>query len=789
MHFSNVKLILNRELRDQLRDRRTLFSVLVLPVLLYPLMGLLMTQVMQLQRTQPTKVRIIGGDEIPQRPPLVQPVESKTETTTGEESDTEPTEQPRYQFAEQVLKRIGYDKPGVIDLRVEVEAETMPPDQIEESARQWIDDGTTDAVLYFPPGFQDRIVRQRQEATVDEGTQPVLLEPSIYVSKRRARSAEAEPRVYRIVQAWRDLLIIENLRANEVADEVTNPFKVETLNLADESAQGAFLWARIFPFILVIWALTGAFYPAVDLCAGEKERGTLETLLSSPALRSEIVAGKLLAIMAFSIATSLLNLASLGFTAKLVFGQMASPDGAMGQMLGPPPLWSLGWLLLALIPMAALFSSLALAIAAMARSSKEGQYYLLPLLMINLPLVVIPVLPSVELSFATSLIPVTGVLLLLKALMESEFQNALTYLAPVAVVTTFCTWVSIRWAIDQFNNESVLFRESEQFSLKLWLRHIWRDRKATPTAAQAIMMGLVLLLIKTFGGGWIAPPQSGLGFARYMLTIQLGTILLPVILVAWLLVRDFKKTFLLTAPSPKTLLISVGLAVGVHPFVVLLGENLRKAFPLPDGVVYALQEVLGHAAELPLGAVLLLFALLPAVCEEFAFRGFILSGLRRLGHKWAAITVSALFFGVIHGILQQSIAASIVGMLIGYIAVQTGTLWAAIVYHACHNSLSLLNGIVAGGIVQENWLTEYPALRMLFAEPTEGAELATYHPWVIGFCGIVAVLLIHWLSNRPAEMSEEERRRNVLDHQSTYTKSSGVDKDRSPFDPDDEPVR
>ncbi|MEX0791559.1 MAG: ABC transporter permease subunit/CPBP intramembrane protease [Pirellulaceae bacterium] len=778
MHFSNVKLILNRELRDQLRDRRTLFSVLVLPVMLYPLMGLLMTQVMQLQRTQPTKVRIIGGEEIPQRPPLVQREKSPLE-------EVETTDEPGYQFADQVLERIGYDKPGAIDLRLEVESQSMPPEEIETLAQTWIDEGITDAVLYFPPGFQARIEQQRQDSAIGDASEAEFPEPLIFISKRRARSAEAEPRVYRIVQAWRDLLIIENLRVNEVADEVTNPFKVETLNLADESTQGAFLWARIFPFILVIWALTGAFYPAVDLCAGEKERGTLETLLSSPALRSEIVAGKLLAIMAFSIATSLLNLASLGFTAKMVFGQMASPDGAMGQMLGPPPLWSLGWLLLALIPMAALFSSLALAIAAMARSSKEGQYYLLPLLMINLPLVVIPVLPSVELNFATSLIPVTGVLLLLKALMESEFQLALTYLLPVGAVTTFGTWVSIRWAIDQFNNESVLFRESEQFSLKLWARHIWRDRKATPTASQAIMMGLGLLLIKTFGGGWIAPPESALGFVRYMLTIQLVTILLPVILVAWLLVRDFKKTFLLQAPAPKTLLVSVGLAVGVHPFVVLLGENLRKAFPLPDGVIYALQEVLGYAELLPLWAVLLLFALLPAVCEEFAFRGFILSGLRRLGHKWAAIVVSALFFGVIHGILQQSIAAAIVGMLIGYIAVQTGTLWAAIVYHACHNSLSLLNGIAAGGIVQDGWLTKYPALRLLFAEPTEGAELATYHPWVIGFCGILAVLLIHWLSNRPAEMSEEERRRNVLDHQSTYTKSSGMGEDRSPFDPDD----
>jgi sodium transport system permease protein len=300
------------------------------------------------------------------------------------------------------------------------------------------------------------------------------------------------------------------------------------------------------------------------------------------------------------------------------------------------------------------------------------------------------------------------------------------------------------------------------------------------------LLGLVLLLIKTFGGGFIAPPESSLGFVRYMLSIQLGTILLPVLVVAWLLVRDFKKTFLLTPPSPVTLVVSVALAVSVHPFVVLLGENLRRAFPLPDGVVVALKEVLRHADNLPLWAILLMFALLPAVCEEFAFRGFILSGLRRLGHKWAAITVSALFFGVIHGILQQSIAAAIVGMLIGYIAVQTGTLWAAILYHACHNSLSLLNGITATGIAKHGWLTKYPSLRMLFAEPAEGAELASYHPWILGMCGIVAVLLIQWLRNRPAELSQEERRRSVLDHQATYTKSGGAGEARPPFEPEDE---
>ena len=71
---------------------------------------------------------------------------------------------------------------------------------------------------------------------------------------------------------------------------------------------------RIFPFILVMWSLAGALYPAVDLCAGEKERGTMETLLISPASREEIVCGKFLTIWVFSAATALLNLLSMGVT-------------------------------------------------------------------------------------------------------------------------------------------------------------------------------------------------------------------------------------------------------------------------------------------------------------------------------------------------------------------------------------------------------------------------------------------------------------------------------------------
>src|SRR5262249_52817909 len=131
------------------------------------------------------------------------------------------------------------------------------------------------------------------------------------------------------------------------------------------------LAAKILPVILVMWSLAGALYPAVDLCAGEKERGTMETLIISPASREEIVWGKFLTIWVFSAATALLNLLSMGLTTWQFTLWSNLPGGTVN-------LASLAWSVLLLLPLSAFFSALSLAVGAYARSTKEGQYYLMP---------------------------------------------------------------------------------------------------------------------------------------------------------------------------------------------------------------------------------------------------------------------------------------------------------------------------------------------------------------------------------------------------------------------------
>ena len=113
-------------------------------------------------------------------------------------------------------------------------------------------------------------------------------------------------------------------------------------------------------------------------------------------------------------------------------------------------------------------------------------------------------------------------------------------------------------------------------------------------------------------------------------------------------------------------------------------------------------------------SLLLMVAVLPAICEELAFRGFILSGLRRMKNTTLAVVISAFFFGIAHQLLQQSIAAFIVGLMIGYLSLQTRSIFPCMLYHLVHNSLPLLmatwvgkSGGIAGLIELRDGMLHY----------------------------------------------------------------------------------
>lgn len=764
MNWSNIKLIYLRELRDQLRDRRTMFTIAILPLLLYPLMGSAILQVAQFARQHPTRVWVLGAEGLPQDPPLI----SGDQFIGGDDErrltlivepnvpdDIKSSEQDKATAKKSDTKNAHDGKPKA----------DAPMSPLQRRAQSEIRSGRCDVVVYFPPNFAEELEKFRERLRTRTGdvgdpseSEPSVPAPQIFVNSASEKSLVAQGRVERVLQTWRDTLVKRNLKESSIPAAVTKPFSVDRRDVADLVTRQAALWSKILPFVVLIWALTGAFYPAIDLCAGEKERGTLETLLVSPAQRVEIVWGKLLTIMSFSMATSLLNLASMGFTGMFVMRQAERLGGSPLANLGPPPLEAMGWLLLALIPISALFSALSLAIAAFARSSKEGQYYLMPLLLITLPLMMLPILPNIDLNMGTALIPVSGMMLLLRALIEGEYGQAARYCVPVVGVTAGCCLLAIRWAVDQFNNESVLFRESERWGLGLWLRQLVRDRDDTPTVGEALLCAVVLLIIRFFANFVGSMPTTASGMAMLVVISQVALIATPVLLMTIMLTRRPAKTLLLRMPNPLALPAAVLLAVLLHPAVIWLGEGIKMLYPMSPETIEQLAPLSKQLEEMPLLWLLPLLAFLPAICEELAFRGFILSGLRHTGHKWVAIVLSSIFFGVTHGLLQQSLAACVLGVVIGYLAVQSGSLLPGILFHVTHNSLTLLAGRLTSEMLDRpgtwGWLISREA----------GDELH-YHwlPAVVG--GLFALAILYWFRRLPYQPYAEEKLQTALDHQ------------------------
>jgi len=744
MSWSNVKLILAREIRDQLRDRRTLFMIVVLPILLYPLLGMSFFQIAQFMQAQPTRVLVIGAKHLPEEPPLVvndrfaPALFSRPENATLLELHFEPSE-PR--------------TPG------------GPVPEAMQRAHEAVRSRQYDAALVIPEDFAERLEQLHQAGLQRLGgdpsaegpeaapaSLPPLPRPEIVYTTANARSRITGQRRRAVLERWAAEVGRRNLAAVGVAPEVAQPLALGTADLAEETGKlGLANWAKILPVLLLLWALTGAFYPAVDLCAGEKERGTLETLLCSPAERSEIVVGKLATVMLFSMVTVVLTLASVGLTGWLVLARLPG--------LGAPPWTAIFWLLLAMVPISALFSALCLALAALARSTKEGQYYLMPLLLVTMPLVILPMAPGVKLSMGNSLIPVTNIVLLLRSTLAGEYAEALRYVLPVVAVTLACCLLAVRWAVEQFNKESVLFHEGERLDLGLWLRRLLRDRKPTPSVAMAAFCGVLILVIKFFVGLTLPAPTDFASAARIALVSQLAVIAAPALLLTVLLTSRPSRTLLLDRPTWRPQLLAtvpaaMALAVVLHPVAITLQQLITGLYPVGKDVEELGELLLRQAPGF--WSHFVLMAVLPALCEEPAFRGFLLSGFRHVGHKWRAIVLSAVFFGFTHGILQQSISATLLGVVIGFVAVQTGSLLPCIAFHVTHNAL----GLAVSRITPE-LLGQWPLLATIVDQDADGKFNGYEWPLVI-LAVVLALMLLTWLGRLRYEKTDEERLQEAI---------------------------
>jgi sodium transport system permease protein len=215
---------------------------------------------------------------------------------------------------------------------------------------------------------------------------------------------------------------------------------------------------------------------------------------------------------------------------------------------------------------------------------------------------------------------------------------------------------------------------------------------------------------------------------------QIGMILAPVLLMATMLTTSLRSSLRIRMPHWTTLPLAVLLGITLHPMYVMLAQLISYTYPVSEQAAAAMKPFAEQISSAPWLSVVFLMAIVPAICEELAFRGFIFGGLVREQGRLRAVLVTALMFGISHGVLQQSIAASVMGVLLGWIALKTGSVLPCILIHLTNNALSV-------------------SLERIASSPWEGASLflttspagPAYQPmWIVTSLGIAITCLLYF---------------------------------------------
>src|SRR2546426_1125600 len=399
MNLTSVGVIYGKELIDTLRDRRTILSTIVLPILMFPVLtlgfGFVAAKSMQKVQREGSTIMLLGETNAPT-------------------------------LAETVRKAEG--------IRI------IPP---SDDYAMRIGDKKLHAALEFPSQF---------EADVNANRQQVV---KIYNFAGETRSQVAVSLLRRILGGYRDQLVEARLMQNGLSKEVLRPFESKEENVAPPEKVGGNAIGGLFPYLIIFLCFMGALAPAIDLTVGEKERGTIETILASPVSRLDLVVGKFLMVFTASIVTAVVSLTSFALTLTLPF-LAAREIAKKSQIPFDISVTGVAAVLLMMLPLAVMFAAALMTIALWSKTTKEAHSYASPLMLLVLMPAMAAMVPGFDLNAKLALVPVLNVSLVSKEVLAGNYP----WLLILLVFGSSCAYAAaaLSLAVAAFKHESVLFR-------------------------------------------------------------------------------------------------------------------------------------------------------------------------------------------------------------------------------------------------------------------------------------------------------------------------------------------
>lgn len=648
-----VLAILQKELLETLRDRRTLFRMVLLPILLYPVLALGLSKLegneADARAARTSRVAVWG--ELPVGVRGAMDAEGMIELAWWQGAPDEVRRDLQAGKLAAIPTPDAEDDPPVGQKQRKAPW-VEPENPVIAAARAALARREVVAVMVPWPGFGAALIEGRKA------------EVSIYFDSAWADSMLARDRLERGLRAARREARFARETARSLPPGFSDTVSIMTRNVAPvRRAVGQFLGA-IMPVLMIVMSLLGGFLPAIDLTAGEKERGTMQTLLCAPLRPIEIITGKFLTVFVVSLLAALANVASLSITIR----RLIPFD------IGIP--WSIYALtFVVLVPVSFFFSAIFLAVAAFARDFKDGQNALTPVYLPILMASAVTALPGVELNAWTAFVPVLDVALLIKALFVGEAPAELVFL--VLLASTLWAALALLVAARVFEAENVLLGGKEP--LRALLLPARPKEGSEPTAGFAITFYAIALVVSFYGSLLIASA----GPLVQVLVTEYAFLLAPVLAAVALMRFPWRDTLALRAPPLRGVLGAI--LIGVSGWTI--AATLVRLLPPPRAFVEKLSDTLLLGGQ-PFPVVLLVAAVTPAICEELFFRGLVFAGLKRHGAV-VTLLVSALLFALLHGSIYRLLPTFFLGAVMGWARMVTRSIAPGMIVHALNNGIAV----------------------------------------------------------------------------------------------------
>ena len=390
--------IFKKELTDVLRDRRTLFFMIAMPVIVMPLIfiGSLKFQEYQNKKSEEKILNI---------------------ALVNESGETK--------IRDYILNQKG------VNLIEDIDADSLEAGIKSDSLQ---------GGLYIGKNFLNNI------STNQMGAVEIYYKSSDLMSK-------AKKRINNALDQYKNEVVAGRLLRFDIDKNLLEPLQIIDKDMSTKKETIGKALGGLVPYMLVIFIFLGAMYPAIDLGAGEKERGSLETLLSSPATKFEITVGKLMVVSLTGLVSGLISV--VGITAPMYFIDNI-PDQIKSTVLEIINPFMIISVIFLMIPIAIFFASMLLSISFYARSFKEAQSLMGPLNIIIIVPLMLTLGPGIEIDHITALIPLINVGLLTKEILAGSVEPI--YFIETLSSLLFFAAIGIRFSVYWFNKENTIFR-------------------------------------------------------------------------------------------------------------------------------------------------------------------------------------------------------------------------------------------------------------------------------------------------------------------------------------------